>query len=280
MKISASQVQKLRSMSGVGMMECKNALVECEGDIYKAMDFLRTNSSIKADRKSTRIAADGKIIVCNNKKRFMMAEINSETDFAAKDEKFENFCNEVSNYLASNDVSSNDELNNALKAKREELIQSIGENIQIRRLTCMSKGVSNGVYCHSDNKLGAVVSIDQNDEELAKNLAMHVAATNPMCIDPNELDAGILEKEKAIFKSQASETGKDESIIDRIVEGKVQKFLSEVSLLSQPYVKDPELKIKNLLGNVNILGIMRLKVGEDIVVEKKDFAEEVASQLK
>ena len=109
---------------------------------------------------------------------------------------------------------------------------------------------------------------------------MHVAATNPMCIDPNELDAGILEKEKAIFKSQASETGKDESIIDRIVEGKVQKFLSEVSLLSQPYVKDPELKIKNLLGNVNILGIMRLKVGEDIVVEKKDFAEEVASQLK
>ena len=280
MKISASQVQQLRSMSGAGMMECKNALVECEGDIDKAMDFLRSNSSIKAERKSSRVAADGKIIVCNNKNRIMMAEINSETDFAAKDQKFENFCNEVSNYLASNDVSSNDELNEALRTKREELVQSIGENIQIRRLTSISKGASDGVYLHSDNKLGAVVSIDRNDEELAKNLAMHVAATNPMCIDPNELDAGILEKEKAIFKNQASETGKDESIIDRIVEGKVQKFLSEVSLLSQPYVKDPDLKIKDLLGNVNILGIMRLKVGEDIVVEKTDFADEVASQLK
>jgi len=280
MKISASQVQQLRSMSGAGMMECKNALVECEGDIDKAMDFLRSNSSIKAERKSSRVAADGKIIVCNNKNRIMMAEINSETDFAAKDQKFENFCNEVSNYLASNDVSSNDELNEALRTKREELVQSIGENIQIRRLTSISKGASDGVYLHSDNKLGAVVSIDRNDEELAKNLAMHVAATNPMCIDPNDLDAGILEKEKEIFKNQASETGKDESIIDRIVEGKVQKFLSEVSLLSQPYVKDPELQIIDLLGNTNIIGMIRLKVGEDIVVEKKDFADEVASQLK
>ena len=280
MKISASQVQQLRSMSGAGMMECKNALVECEGDIDKAMHFLRSNSSIKAERKSSRVAADGKIIVCNNKNRIMMAEINSETDFAAKDQKFENFCNEVSNYLASNDVSSNDELNEALRTKREELVQSIGENIQIRRLTSISKGASDGVYLHSDNKLGAVVSIDRNDEELAKNLAMHVAATNPMCIDPNDLDAGILEKEKEIFKNQASETGKDESIIDRIVEGKVQKFLSEVSLLSQPYVKDPELQIIDLLGNTNIIGMIRLKVGEDIVVEKKDFADEVASQLK
>lgn len=280
MKISASQVQQLRSMSGAGMMECKNALVECEGDIDKAMDFLRSNSAIKAERKSSRVAADGKIIVCNNKNRIMMAEINSETDFAAKDQKFENFCNEVSNYLASNDVSSNDELNEALRTKREELVQSIGENIQIRRLTSISKGASDGVYLHSDNKLGAVVSIDRNDEELAKNLAMHVAATNPMCIDPNDLDAGILEKEKEIFKNQASETGKDESIIDRIVEGKVQKFLSEVSLLSQPYVKDPELQITDLLGNTNIIGMIRLKVGEDIIVEKKDFADEVASQLK
>jgi len=280
MKISASQVQQLRSMSGAGMMECKNALVECEGDIDKAMDFLRSNSSIKAERKSSRVAADGKIIVCNNKNRIMMAEINSETDFAAKDQKFENFCNEVSNYLASNDVSSNDELNEALRTKREELVQSIGENIQIRRLTSISKGASDGVYLHSDNKLGAVVSIDRNDEELAKNLAMHVAATNPMCIDPNDLDAGILEKEKEIFKNQASETGKDVSIIDRIVEGKVQKFLSEVSLLSQPYVKDPELQITDLLGNTNIIGMIRLKVGEDIIVEKKDFADEVASQLK
>ena len=280
MKISASQVQQLRSMSGAGMMECKNALVECEGDIDKAMHFLRSNSSIKAERKSSRVAADGKIIVCNNKNRIMMAEINSETDFAAKDQKFENFCNEVSNYLASNDVSSNDELNEALRTKREELVQSIGENIQIRRLTSISKGASDGVYLHSDNKLGAVVSIDRNDEELAKNLAMHVAATNPMCIDPNDLDAGILEKEKEIFKNQASETGKDESIIDRIVEGKVQKFLSEVSLLSQPYVKDPELQITDLLGNTNIIGMIRLKVGEDIIVEKKDFADEVASQLK
>ena len=280
MKISASQVQQLRSISGAGMMECKNALVECEGDIDKAMHFLRSNSSIKAERKSSRVAADGKIIVCNNKNRIMMAEINSETDFAAKDKKFENFCNEVSNYLASNDVSSNDELNEALRTKREELVQSIGENIQIRRLTSIRKGASDGFYLHPDNKLGAVVSIDQNDEELAKNLAMHVAATNPMCIDPNDLDAGILEKEKEIFINQASETGKDESIIDRIVEGKVQKFLSEVSLLSQPYVKDPELQIRDLLGNTNIIGMIRLKVGEDIVVEKKDFADEVASQLK
>ena len=267
-------------MSGAGMMDCKKALVECEGDIDKAMDFLRSNSSIKADTKSSRVAADGKIIICDNDNKIMMVEINSETDFAAKDEKFENFCNEVSNYLASNDVSSNDELNDAFKIQREELIQSIGENIQIRRFTSLSKGASDGIYIHSDDKLGAIVSIDQNNEELAKNLAMHVAATNPMCIDPNELDADILEREKAIFKNQASETGKDQSIIERIVDGKVQKFLSEVSLLSQPYIKDPELKIGDLIGNVNILGMIRLKVGEDIVVEKKDFADEVADQLK
>ena len=135
-------------------------------------------------------------------KKIMMVEINSETDFAAKDEKFENFCNEVSNYLASHDVSSNDELNDAFKIQREELIQSIGENIQIRRFTSLSKGASDGIYIHSDDKLGAIVSIDQNNEELAKNLAMHVAATNPMCIDPNELDADILEKRRKFLKTK------------------------------------------------------------------------------
>ena len=164
MKITASQVQQLRTMSGAGMMDCKKALVECEGDIDKAMDFLRSNSSIKADTKSSRVAADGKIIICDNDNKIMMVEINSETDFAAKDEKFENFCNEVSNYLASHDVSSNDELNDAFKIQREELIQSIGENIQIRRFTSLSKGASDGIYIHSDDKLGAIVSIDQNNK--------------------------------------------------------------------------------------------------------------------
>tara|TARA_B100000945_G_scaffold145278_1_gene116272 strand:- start:15939 stop:16793 length:855 start_codon:yes stop_codon:yes gene_type:complete len=284
MSISASQVKELREMSGVGMMECKNALVETDGDIEKAMDLLRANSSLKAEKKASRVAADGEIKVVESKEFSCLIEINSETDFAAKDSKFKDFANDVAEYLLYNEVNNIDDLSKVFEEKRQSLIQSIGENIQLRRLVTIeapSTGVI-GAYLHSDGKLAALVSIDSKNIELAKDLAMHVSATNPSCLNPEDIDIDLLEREKSIFKAQAKESGKDDHIMEKIVLGKINRFLSEASLISQAFVKNPDQSINDLLNEnkTSILAYARFKVGEGIEVEAKDFASEVAEQLK
>ena len=284
MSISASQVKELREMSGVGMMECKNALVETDGDIEKAMDLLRANSSLKAEKKASRVAADGEIKVVESKEFSYLIEINSETDFAAKDSKFKDFANDVAEYLLYNEVNNIDDLSKVFEEKRQSLIQSIGENIQLRRLVTIeapSTGVI-GAYLHSDGKLAALVSIDSKNIELAKDLAMHVSATNPSCLNPEDIDPDLLEREKSIFKTQAKESGKDDHIMEKIVLGKINRFLSEASLISQAFVKNPDQSINDLLNEnkTSILAYARFKVGEGIEVEAKDFASEVAEQLK
>ena len=284
MSISASQVKELRDMSGVGMMECKKALVETDGDLQKALDLLRANSSLKAEKKASRVAADGAIMIADNYAYSSLVEINSETDFAAKDSQFKDFAIDVANYLSNNQVNDIEDLSAEFEAKRQSLIQSIGENIQLRRLATLevpSNGCI-GAYLHSDGRLAAIVSIDTENKDLAKDLAMHVSATNPSCLKSEDINPELLERERSIFLAQAKDSGKDSSIMEKMVEGKVKRFLSEVTLLSQSFVKDPDQSIEELLidNNASIISFARFKVGEGIEVEVKDFAAEVAEQLQ
>jgi elongation factor Ts len=284
MTITASQVKELREMSGVGMMECKKALVETNGDLNQALDLLRANSSLKAEKKASRVAADGEVKVSKNSSYTTLVEINSETDFAAKDSQFKEFTNLVSEHMTQTQINSIDDLNDLFSDQRQSLIQSIGENIQLRRLKTLEtpQGGLIGSYIHSDGKLAALVSINIENKELAKDLAMHVSATNPSCLTEDDMDPELLKRERAIFLAQAEESGKDAAIMEKMVDGKVKRFLSEVTLVSQGFVKKPDQSIQELLDDsqASIIDFIRFKVGEGIEVEVKDFATEVAEQLK
>ena len=285
MEIKAAQVKELREMTGVAMMDCKKALVECEGDIEKALDLLRSNSNLKAEKKSSRVAADGIIVsaLCDN--YATMVEINSETDFAAKDANFLSFGQKVKDYISKNKITDVSYFNESeIEEDRKSLIQTIGENIQLRRIKTIEYNADTnvGVYLHFDSKLAGIATIKGGNEVTAKNIAMHVAAFDPLCLSEEDIDKDVLDREKAIYENQAKESGKPQDIMDKMVEGKVKRFLSEVSLLSQNFVKDSEITVQEYLSkdNASIVSFARLKVGEGIEVEVKDFAEEVAEQLK
>ena len=285
MEIKASQVKELRDMTGVAMMDCKKALVECEGDIEKALDLLRSNSALKAEKKSSRVAADGILITVITENYATIVEINSETDFAAKDSNFLSFGEKVKNYIKENKVSNADDfLKSDIEDERKTLVQTIGENIQLRRVETIefSPDMKTGLYLHSDSKLGSIVVTRNGNDQTAKDIAMHVAAFNPLCLSQDDIDKDVLDRERAIYQNQAEESGKPKDIMDKMVDGKVNRFLSEVSLLSQSFVKDPDITVKDYLDkdNAEIITFTRLKVGEGIEVEVKDFAEEVADQLK
>ena len=285
MEIKASQVKELRDMTGVAMMDCKKALVECDGDIEKALDLLRSNSALKAEKKSSRVAADGILVTAITESYATIVEINSETDFAAKDSNFLSFCEKVKNYITENKVSNPEAfLDSPLEDDRKALVQTIGENIQLRRVETLefSSDMNAGLYLHSDSKLGSVVVTKNGNYQNAKDVAMHVAAFNPLCLSQEDIDKDILDRERAIYQNQAQESGKPQEIMDKMVDGKVNRFLSEVSLLSQSFVKDPDITVKGYLekDSAEVISFTRLKVGEGIEVETKDFAEEVADQLK
>ena len=285
MEIKASQVKELRDMTGVAMMDCKKALVECEGDIEKALDLLRSNSALKAEKKSSRVAADGILITVITENYATIVEINSETDFAAKDSNFLSFGEKVKNYIKENKVSNADDfIKSDIEDERKTLVQTIGENIQLRRVETIefSPDMKTGLYLHSDSKLGSIVVTKNGNDQTAKDIAMHVAAFNPLCLSQDDIDKDVLDRERAIYQNQAEESGKPQDIMDKMVDGKVNRFLSEVSLLSQSFVKDPDITVKDYLdkNNAEIITFTRLKVGEGIEVEVKDFAEEVADQLK
>ena len=285
MEIKASQVKELRDMSGVAMMECKRALVECEGDLDKALDLLRSNSSLKAEKKASRVAADGVIRIVSSDSYATIIEINSETDFAAKDPGFIAFADDVVNYVSNNKVDNISMFaSTEIEEKRLALIQKIGENIQLRRMETIEfdNSMSVGSYMHSDGKLATLVVTSNSDDNLAKDVAMHIAASNPLCKNPDDIDTEVLEREKAIFEVQAKESGKEDAIMTKMVEGKVRKFLAEVSLTSQAFIKDPDMTVGKLLSDndADVTGYVRFKVGEGIEVETKSFADEVADQLK
>ena len=285
MEIKASQVKELRDMTGVAMMDCKKALVECEGDLEKALDLLRSNSALKAEKKSSRVAADGILVVSVNEDYATLVELNSETDFAAKDANFLSFGEKVKEYISKNKIFEASALKeSSLEDDRKALVQTIGENIQIRRVVTLEfdSSMNIGIYIHSDSKLGSLVVIKDGNDEIAKDIAMHVSAFNPLCLSQDDIDKDVLEREKAIYQNQAQDSGKPQDIMDKMVDGKIKRFLSEVSLISQNFVKDPDITVQEYLekGGATIVEFARLKVGEGIEVETKDFAEEVAEQLK
>ena len=283
-EISASLVKELRERTGMGMMDCKQALVTAKGDISLAIEELRKSSGIKASKKAGRSAADGVIRVKISNSKAFMVEINCETDFVAKDESFMEFSDEVLNTLCSGDFHEVEQLMKGdLQDKREKLIQKLGENIVVRRMFQSDDTADHtGVYLHSNKKIACVTSLRGGNDEAAKNIAMHIAATDPLAISPNDIPIEILEKEKEIFEAQSADSGKSKDIVVKMVEGKIKKFLSEVSLTEQDFVKDPGVKIKSLLdeNNAQVIQFKRFEVGEGLEVEETDFAAEVMSQIK
>ena len=282
MNISAKDVKDLREKTGLGMMECKKALEEAGGDSDQAITNLRKNSALKAEKKSSRTAVEGVILSdTSDSSNSILIEINCETDFVAKDANFLAFTEEVLvTCLNSPDVSLEKLLSDSLEEKRQNLVQKIGENIVIRRKFNVSSPFVYS-YIHGNKKIGVLVSLKQENEELGKDLAMHVAASNPLAISPEEISEEIINKEKEIIEAQVSDADKPQEIIEKMTSGRLKKFLSEVSLIDQPFVKDPSLNVSQLLKNNDnsVLSFIRYEVGEGIEVEKKDFAEEVQAQL-
>ena len=282
--ISASQVKELREKTGLGLMDCKKALEEANGDLDLAIEELRKSSGLKASKKSSRSAADGLIGIKSFEGRSFMVEINCETDFVARDDSFNGFMEEVLEIVSSNaDKDLQELLDESIEEQREKLVQKLGENIVVRRIASSDNNAdSSGVYLHSNNKIGTIVSLQGGSEEVAKDIAMHAAATDPMAISPSDIPAEVIEKEREIYKAQSEESGKPEDIVEKMIEGKVRKFLSEVSLIEQDFVKDPNKTINDLLkdSNASIVSFTRFEVGEGIEVEKIDFASEVMSQIE
>jgi len=282
--ISASQVKELREKTGLGLMDCKKALEEASGDLDLAVEELRKTSGLKASKKSSRSAAEGLIGIKTSEGKSFMVEINCETDFVARDDSFNLFMQEVLEIVSTNgDKSLEDLLKSGIEEKREKLVQKLGENIVVRRATAsLDNADSSGVYLHSNNKIGTIISLKGGTEEVAKDIAMHAAATDPMAISPSDIPEDVIEKEREIYKAQSEESGKPADIIEKMIEGKIRKFLSEVSLTEQDFVKDPGLKINDILkdNDASIIGFTRFEVGEGIEVEKVDFASEVMSQIE
>jgi len=282
--ISASQVKELREKTGLGLMDCKKALEEANGDLDLAVEGLRKTSGLKASKKSSRSAADGLIGIKSFDGKSFMVEINCETDFVARDDSFNLFMQEVLEIVSTNgDKSLEELLKSGIEEKREKLVQKLGENIVVRRVTAsVDNSDSSGVYLHSNNKIGTIISLKGGTEEVAKDIAMHAAATDPMAISPSDIPEDVIEKEREIYKAQSEESGKPADIVEKMIEGKIRKFLSEVSLTEQDFVKDPGLKINDILkdNDASIIGFTRFEVGEGIEVEKVDFASEVMSQIE
>ena len=284
MAITASMVKELRDRTGLGMMECKKALNESDGNIETAIEELRKSSGMKAAKKAGRTAAEGVVAIkiSDDKKVGVLLEVNSETDFVARDDNFLSFVQDVLNFIfINNDCDESLFKADVIETKREALVQKIGENISIRRAQIIN-GESIGGYVHGNNKIAALVSLSSGSELIAKDIAMHVAAINPQVVKPEDMSSEIIEKEKAIYIAQAKDSGKPDEIIKKMVDGRVRKFLSENSLTEQQFVKDPDVKVSKLLSNesATINSFFRYEVGEGIEKDDVDFAAEVAAQVK
>lgn len=291
MAITAALVKELRERTGSGMMECKKALVEANGDIDAAIEAMRKSGLAKADKKSDRIAAEGVIAIdlSADKKSAVMIEVNSETDFVAKADDFLNFVKDVTNTVLTEQPADVEALmalplngGESIETVRQALVAKIGENIQVRRFELMSteSGVI-GSYRHGD-RIGTLVKLSAGDEALAKDLAMHVAASRPQAISAADLPAELLEKERDIVATQARDSGKPEAIIEKMVDGRMKKFVNEISLLGQSFVKDPDVTIEKLLKptDATVEAFSFFEVGEGIEKAVDNFAEEVMAQAK
>jgi elongation factor Ts len=288
MSISASMVKELRERTGAGMMECKKALQESNGNIDSAIELLRTSGQAKAEKKAKRVAAEGKIVIKNNLANAVIVEINSETDFAANDSNFTDFANSIADALLQNEISDINSLNDlklsddvSIEEARTNLISKIGENISIRRFDKIHQAVNIGEYSHG-SRIGVIVSLDKSDPDLAKDIAMHIAASNPICLDKEDVPEDLVSREKRIFLEQASSSGKPPEIIEKMVEGRMKKFFKEITLLGQSFIKDPDISIRDLLdkSEAKVQSFIRYEVGEGIEKKEENFADEVMKQIK
>ena len=288
MAITASLVKELRERTGSGMMECKKALVETDGDIEAAAELMRKSGAAKADKKAGRVAADGaiKLMVSDDGKTAVILEINSETDFVAKDDNFQAFADQVLAVIAEQQPTSVDQLaslqlesGQSVEEARQALIAKVGENIQVRRFQRVESDASIASYAHGA-RIGVLVD-SSADADLARDIAMHIAAVNPQFVDQNAIPAEFVEKEKGILIAQAESSGKPAEIIEKMIQGRLDKFLAEVTLMGQPFVKDPDQKVSKLLADAGaeVNSFIRYEVGEGIEKKVEDFAAEVASQL-
>jgi elongation factor Ts len=287
MSISASMVKELRERTGAGMMECKKALVETDGGMDEAVELLRKSGQAKADKKSGRIAADGLVVIVADGKNAVITEINSETDFVAKDENFIEFAQAVAAAALAGDANDVESLNaqtladgRQVEAARTELVAKVGENISLRRFARLEAADNLGSYTHGA-RIAALVSLQGGDAGIARDIAMHIAATNPVCIDADGVPAETLERERRIFSEQAAESGKPPEIVEKMVTGRVAKFLKEVTLLGQPFVKDPDVTVAKLLqdADASVTSFVRYEVGEGIEKKEENFADEVMKQI-
>lgn len=281
-QVTASLVKELRDRTGLGMMECKRALAQSEGDIDKAIEDLRKSSGMKAAKKAGRTAADGVVAFRAEGGYGLVLEVNSETDFVARDEGFQGFVNTVLDAAYGAKQTNIAELMAGdLEVQRQELVQKIGENISPRRADSIEAPVVGG-YVHSNSRIAVLVGLSGGSEELAKDVAMHVAAVNPAVVNSSDMPADLVAAEKEIFAAQARESGKPEEIIEKMIAGRVAKFLKESSLVDQPFVKDPETTVGKLVKaeGAEVLSFIRFEVGEGIEVEEVDFAAEVAAQVQ
>ena len=288
MSISAAVVKQLRERTGAGMMECKKALVETDGDIDAAIEMMRKAGMAKADKKASRVAREGAIVIALGADRAALAEVNCETDFVSGGDDFKAFANEIAQLVIDVQPDSLETLMTSVMASgssvedtRRALIAKIGENVNVRRFETVDSAATLGSYLHG-TRIGVVVALDGGDETLARDIAMHVAAINPVCISAEEIPAEHLERERDILTEQARQEGKPDNIVEKMVEGRLRKYLAEVTLLGQPFVKDPDMTVAKLLdgADASVTGFVRFEVGEGIEKEQEDFAAEVMAQVR
>ena len=291
MQITATMVKELRERTGAGMMDCKKALQEAEGDIESAIEAMRKAGVAKAAKKAGRVASEGAILikVSETGDEAMILEVNCETDFVAKDANFLNFANIVVTTALSHgqadadalkDIPVADGSDKTIEEARLELVTKIGENIDVRRLALVQRqGDHLGSYVHG-NRIGVTVDVSGGDESLARDLAMHIAASHPVCVSEDQVPSDLLEKEKEIYAARAEETGKPADILEKMIAGQLNKFLKEITLLGQPFVKDPDQSVAKLLQThgASVNGFVRYEVGEGIEKKEQNFADEVMTQ--
>ncbi len=289
MAITAAMVKELRELSGAGMMDCKKALIETEGDMDKAVEVLRLSGAAKADKKAGRVASEGLVAIESKGDYAAIVEVNCETDFAAKNPDFQALSIVVTRRVLESDPIDVDALlampagdsGVDIAGAVQELMSKVGENMAVRRFArVVANDASLGIYLHKMGdvaRIGAIVVMQGGDEKLAKDIAMHVAASRPQCVSPDEVPKDVIEAEKAIFVQQAAESGKPEEIIEKMVAGKLNKYLREITLLGQPFVKDPDITIEKLLKqhNATVASFIRYELGEGIEKKTDDFATEV-----
>ncbi len=288
MAISAAMIKELRARTGAGMMDCKKALAQSDGDIDLAIESLRKAGAATAEKKAGRIAAEGIIVAAHNEHASVLVEVNCETDFVSRDESFKSFCAAVADAIlraAAVDTGSVADLQLAggetTESARQELIGRVGENVSVRRFVRFeAQGGLISRYLHG-SRIGVLVKLSGGDDELGRDIAMHIAASRPLCISEDEMDGAVLEKEREIFSAQAAASGKPADIIDKMVAGRIRKFLKENTLLGQPFVKNTEQTVEQLLAaaGASVVQMTRLEVGEGLEKRNEDFAAEVMAQV-